>query len=1594
MSRFMKKRDGAVRTASAPRRPVVERGARCLIAMSVAAVMAATVGVSGAYADEARLTPVSDSVMAESAYRVPALDTMIGRGGSLAVGSEAPVAVSAADGTASALVRISVFGAASDADVTMGGTPVLHVAAGHDASTTVLASVSDGAVNLGASAGVNASVEVLACFGSSPSDPGSTVALDAPVTRADTSAGLAASSLSAAPLSVGLVGEGGVPADNVRAAYVTLDTSLEAAGTVTVGGQALALPAGRSIVSTIVVPDGNGNVSVLTDGATGSLTLVERGYVAGAGENLSAANVGGGYVPVSGETWKSASASEGADSSVTANRVDDNLFGIALVSAASADSRREYVEVGESLTGRSHGAVVDAANGALPQLEVVESSADDIAVSALGGTADASVLLLGDVLGEKTSSAGAASVSFTNVKDGDTLDFSQGAGKEFQGSIESDASVESVQVYGGSQLIGSAAVTYAQDGTASWSFFAAAQSSGETTYSVTATMRDGSTAKASVTVTVQLPDSSDTVINSKVVEIPGGDSSPIVALDDSSVTLNAEPTFQVGSIIVSDIAPNAPEGLLRWVDSIDRSGDLWIIGTHQADLTDAFYQVKVDENTDGVGDVILESNDSDQASDVTINEPVDGGNAETVASSPADQATDAENAVMAQDAADGTSDDAVVRMVASSNKQGMTISGVSPDEGETSVQAMPASSDAEVDSSAAQNVSDDEEWIDDTPFDFKLTKTLSDTRKIEKTGKSVVMSARHSDGKLEDRVSASASIGISEEISAGLVVGWNLVPSWEGWHPSVHVEYLRLGAECSEETSFKIKVTGKFEDTSPLDHLELKETFDVGIPVVVALDFYINIYVSIAAEMSLKLSFKNSVQAGYIRTSSDDGGRGYAHMKREKPKIDTDCAMGALASTGSVSLEFSAGPQFVVRISLYEAVGVSGTVHPVVQGKVTLKDSAGTVKLTVKSSIEFLSGLDFDITIPILGKTIAKKDLSSTEVKYTFSWPTYEKVLENLKVCDSTVPTDSDTNGTATPKSSSSSGTSDSSGFVLGDGMVKVTWKDAATGASKTGQLKAGDFFSVSQSAVAAQMGVTPGSLAGMKGVTVHTTLMDYSVANGHSFQVPDDSIVVETYYDDPATEVVDGTTDADVAFVIDTTGSMWDEIADVKNNIEALTNTIHADSPTTRIAYLTYSDCYYANSGVRLVVPFTTETDAVVDGIKNAPFDGGGLEAVYSGLSQAADMDWRQNVKKSIILVGDEPATDPEPNGLTFDTTVAKLKSKDIQVYATGEVYQYSTVSAAGAPSAASAGTVADRVASDDAVAFSAAHAVGSADPLAFALAAAQAASGGDVALDAGDAAEALTVVDGAASADGSYGAQAVNDWGYDWTKFATELSEATGGHFVEYTRDDFVNRLTETVVDAVKRPDVNVELGHSVYTGDQADFTATAVTHQENDPVVSYEWDFGNGQTMTTAPGATASTAYAADGTYSVIVKAVTQSGLVGSTVYQLTVGAHQAPYMYNAHKVVSRSASGVSPVRLDVLNDPGEEFASVAFSNGSDTIAVPGEGAWAIGWDAENGLLEATFAPEAGFTGTETTHVLYTVTNASGLSGTGELWGKYVS
>ncbi|MFR0556163.1 hypothetical protein [Pseudoscardovia radai] len=75
-----------------------------------------------------------------------------------------------------------------------------------------------------------------------------------------------------------------------------------------------------------------------------------------------------------------------------------------------------------------------------------------------------------------------------------------------------------------------------------------------------------------------------------------------------------------------------------------------------------------------------------------------------------------------------------------------------------------------------------------------------------------------------------------------------------------------------------------------------------------------------------------------------------------------------------------------------------------------------------------------------------------------------------------------------------------------------------------------------------------------------------------------------------------------------------------------------------------------------------------------------------------------------------------------------------------------------------------------------------------------------------------------------------------------------------------------------------------------------------------------------------------------------------------------------------------------RTAILNVPS------SFANGSDTLDVAGEGTWSIRRDSD-GLMLATFTPDPNFSGSQTTHVPYTVYNTGGDSNTSEMWVRYV-
>lgn len=145
-----------------------------------------------------------------------------------------------------------------------------------------------------------------------------------------------------------------------------------------------------------------------------------------------------------------------------------------------------------------------------------------------------------------------------------------------------------------------------------------------------------------------------------------------------------------------------------------------------------------------------------------------------------------------------------------------------------------------------------------------------------------------------------------------------------------------------------------------------------------------------------------------------------------------------------------------------------------------------------------------------------------------------------------------------------------------------------------------------------------------------------------------------------------------DLVFVIDTTGSMWDDLASVKASASTIIDTIAASGADYRIALVDFKDhpvSPYGQAGdypSRLDLNFSTDKAATISAINALSAGGGGdwPESVFSGLMQAINLSWRADASKAIILMGDAPPHDPEPvTGYTQASVTAAANKAGIGV-------------------------------------------------------------------------------------------------------------------------------------------------------------------------------------------------------------------------------------------------------------------------------------------------------------------------------------------
>lgn len=564
---------------------------------TLASLLSATPAMAAPAAFVPSAVPASAGLLA-SAPRIPVVDSEIGIGKALAAGAATPIALGLGAGVASALVRLSLFAPAADVTLDASGSPALHVKANTSSSTTVLLPVVDGAVVLTASAATDLRVEVLTSFASSTA-PGAMTALAAPVTRADTANGIAADAVTTTPVLIGLTGQGGVPAEQVRAAFVTVSTTVDAPTDLLMAGQRIAVPVGTSAVTTLVALTADGEVDAALASGSGALRIDVRGYVADSAQGSAAVAVDGSYVPADGITPQSETVRDSRATAVDLASFADARFSVVLVESGAADATT-LLNVGTEIQGRAQGAVVDATIGAQAQLALVPA---DAVTEIRRGSAEVVLQRLGDIVGDDASASSDLAVSIESPRNGAEVSLDEVASFVLDGTVESaSASLESVRIYATDEtaetaddtLIGTAELQY-RAGVSRWSFDLGVPATGSYTFRAEAVDRTGLTSSSEVTLTVTLPDETVPLMNADTRVVTPAQLESLVALTDSTVVFGVDPGYAPGDVIAGAASTVSPQGFLRRVQSVEKTDAGWVVTTVTASLIEAISQADVTE---------------------------------------------------------------------------------------------------------------------------------------------------------------------------------------------------------------------------------------------------------------------------------------------------------------------------------------------------------------------------------------------------------------------------------------------------------------------------------------------------------------------------------------------------------------------------------------------------------------------------------------------------------------------------------------------------------------------------------------------------------------------------------------------------------------------------------------------------------------------------------------------------------------------------------------------------------------------------------------------------------------------------------------
>lgn len=131
-------------------------------------------------------------------------------------------------------------------------------------------------------------------------------------------------------------------------------------------------------------------------------------------------------------------------------------------------------------------------------------------------------------------------------------------------------------------------------------------------------------------------------------------------------------------------------------------------------------------------------------------------------------------------------------------------------------------------------------------------------------------------------------------------------------------------------------------------------------------------------------------------------------------------------------------------------------------------------------------------------------------------------------------------------------------------------------------------------------------------------------------------NIVISDYY--PLTDQQPPATQLDIMFVVDTTGSMGDELNYLQTELTQIINAIPYEKSSLNIGLTFYRDI--GDEYVVRAHGFTSDIGMAQQTLNNESYDGGGdyPEAMDQALHQAIDANWSANSKRIVFLIADAP--------------------------------------------------------------------------------------------------------------------------------------------------------------------------------------------------------------------------------------------------------------------------------------------------------------------------------------------------------------------